>query len=131
MFQLEKNLERYLSEVTGLKVSTEKMSNSGLPYFLSRQYALYRLVIGNTWFTAVFLQEEGEFKPAQFIKHMRQISLINIDEFCVVAQSLPSYVRKRLIEQGTAFVIPRVQIVFTLFGNGAAGTISTEKTIND
>lgn len=116
MSQLEKNLERYLSEVTGLKVSAEEMSNSGLPYFFSRQYALYRLAIGSTWFTAVFLQEEGEFKPVQFIKHMRQVSSINIDELCVVAQSLPGYVRKRLIEQGTAFVIPGVQMYLPSLG---------------
>jgi hypothetical protein len=64
----------------------------------------------------VFLQEEDEFKPVQFIKHMRQVSSINFDELCVVAQSLPSYVRKRLIEQGTAFVVPGVQMYLPSLG---------------
>ena len=116
MLQLRKNLERYLSEVTRLKITTDEMNNSDLPYFFSRQYALYRLVIGSTRFTAVFLLEEGEFKPVQFIKHMRQVSSINVDELCVVAQSLPGYVRRRLIEQGTAFVVPRVQMYLPSLG---------------
>jgi len=116
MLQLEKNLERYLSEVTGLKVTTDEISNSGLPHFFSRQYALYRLVIGATKFTAVFLQEEDEFKPVQFIKHMRQVPEIDVGELCVVSQFLPGYVRKRLIEQGTAFVIPGVQMYLPSLG---------------
>ncbi len=116
MLQLRKNLERYLAEVTGLKVNANEMNISDLPYFFSRQYALYRLVIGSTPFTAVFLLEEGEFKPVQFIKHMRQVASIDIDEFCVVSQSLPGYVRRRLIEQGTAFVIPGVQMYLPSLG---------------
>ncbi len=127
--QLANNLENYLHEVTGLKIKADPMNARNLPYFFSRQYALYRLLIGNTWFTAVFLQEEGEFKPAQFIKHMRQVSSINIDELCVVAQSLPSYVRKRLIEQGTAFVIPGVQMYLPLLGMELRERSQRKKTL--
>ena len=116
MDQLAKNLDHYLSEVTGLNVTANPMSASDLPYFFSRQYALYRLIIGNSSFTAVFLREEDEFKPAQFIKHMRQVSSIDINELCVVAQSLPTYVRKRLIEKGVAFVIPKVQMYLPMLG---------------
>ena len=113
---LAKNLESYLSEVTGLMITAEPMSDGNLPYFFSRQYALYRLVIGNALFTAVFLRDEDEFKPAQFIKHMRQISSVDVGELCVVAQSLPTYVRKRLIEKGIAFVIPKVQMYLPTLG---------------
>jgi hypothetical protein len=113
---LAKNLEHYLSEVTWLKVALDPVISSALPYFLSRQYALYKLVIGRTSFTAVFLLEEDEFKPAQFIKHMRQIPSIDVDEICVVALSLPTYVRKRLIEKGIAFVIPKVQMYLPALG---------------
>jgi len=107
---LAKNLEHYLFEVTGLDIKAKALNSGDLPYFLSRQYALYHLVIGNTSFTAVFLREENEFKPSQFIKHMRQVPSLEASEICVVAQTLPSYVRKRLIERGIAFVIPKVQM---------------------
>jgi len=114
--QLAKNLERYLSEVTGLKITADPMVGGDLPHFFSRQYALYRLVVGSTPLTAVFLLEEDAFKPAQFIKHMRQVSSVDVDELCVVAHALPTYVRKRLIEKGIAFVIPKVQMYLPTLG---------------
>lgn len=116
MEPLAKDLEHYLSEVTGLKVTANLLGRTELPYFFSRLYALYHLDIGNTSFTAVFLKQEDEFKPAQFIKHMRQAPSIDTDEICVVAHTLPSYVRKRLIEKSIAFVIPRVQMYLPAMG---------------
>lgn len=116
MDRLAKELKYYLAEVTGLKTTINSLNGGDLPYFLSRQYALYQLTVGSTRFSAVFLRQEDEFKPAQFTKHMRQIPFIDMDEVCVVAQSLPTYVRKRLIEKGVAFVIPRVQMYLPMLG---------------
>ncbi len=113
---LAKNLKSYLTEVTGQNIKASPLSSSDLPYFFTRQYALYRLVIGNASFTAVFLREEDEFKPSQFIKHMGQVASLEADEICVVAQTLPSYVRKRLIERGIAFVVPNVQMYLPSLG---------------
>jgi len=114
--QLLNNLVKYLSEVTGLGVVAIPMPTDNLPYFFIRQYALYHLVIGSTSFTAAFLQEEADFKPVQFIKHMRQVPLFEIDSLCVVAHSLPTYVRKRLIEKGISFIIPAVQMYLPALG---------------
>ncbi|MBL1276324.1 MAG: hypothetical protein COB30_009555 [Ectothiorhodospiraceae bacterium] len=116
MDQLLKNLVRYLSEVTGLAVIAKPMNSDNLPYFLVRQYALYQLTIGGTPFTAAFLQEEADFKPAQFLKHMRKVPSVKVNELCIVAQSLPTYVRKRLIEKGISFVIPSVQMYLPALG---------------
>lgn len=116
MDQLAKKLEHYLSEVTGLSIAPNPMSGGNLPYFFSRQYALYHLDIGNTAFTAVFLLEEDEFKPAQFIKHMQQVPSLDVDELCVVAETLPTYVRKRLIEKGISFIIPGIQMYLPALG---------------
>ncbi len=116
MDQLLKNLVNYLSEVTGLALTAKPMNSDNLPYFLSRQYALYHLTISGTSFTAAFLQEETDFKPAQFIKHMRQVPSVEVDGLCVVAHSLPTYVRKRLIEKGISFVIPGVQMYLPALG---------------
>ncbi len=116
MEQLTKELKSYLSEVTGLKITANSLNSGDLPYFFARQYALYRLQVGSTWFTAVFLRLSDEFKPAQFLKHLRQVPFIYQDEICVVAQNLPSYVRKRLIEKRIAFVIPKVQMYLPAIG---------------
>ena len=116
MDQLLENLVNYLSEVTGLRVTSDPVPDNNLPYFLTRQYALYHLTIGDTSFTAAFLQEEADFKPVQFIKHMRQIPTVEVDALCVVAYSLPTYVRKRLIEKGISFIIPGVQMYLPALG---------------
>ena len=114
--QLTKNLEHYLSEVMGLSVKARLRDSAALPFFFTRLYTLYQLDIGSTSFTAVFLKQEDEFKPAQFIKHLQQVQWVEMDELCVVAQSLPTYVRKRLIEKGIPFVIPHVQMYLPAMG---------------
>lgn len=114
--QLTIDLEHYLSEVTGLKVTANPLNNGDLPYFFSHQYALYHLQVGSARFTAVFLRHSDEFKPAQFLKHLRQVPIIEPDQACVVAQTLPTYVRKRLIEKRIAFVIPKVQMYLPALG---------------
>ena len=114
--RLVKELKHYLAEVTGLKITVSSLNVSDLPYFFTRRYALYHLTVGGVRFPAVFLRQEDDFKPAQFIKHMRQVSSIGMDGVCVVAQSLPSYVRKRLVEKGVAFVIPMVQMYLPALG---------------
>ena len=114
--QLANNLKHYLSEVAGDKVTVNLMDSGDLPHFLKRQYALYRLMVGNVAFTAVFLRHEDELKPAQFIKHMSQIPSILMDDTCIVAYTLPTYVRKRLIEKGIAFVLPKIQMYLPALG---------------
>ena len=116
MDQLLNNLVKYLSEVTGLAITATSMPGDNFPYFITRQYALYHLLIGSTSFTAAFLQEETEFKPGQFIKHMQQIPSVEIEDLCVVTHSLPTYVRKRLIEKGISFIIPGVQMYLPALG---------------
>jgi hypothetical protein len=114
--RLAKNLESYLSEVTGLKVGASPMEAVDLPYFFTHQYVLYRLQVGGTVFMAVFLRQSDDFKPAQFLKHLRQVPSIDEAEVCVVAQALPSYLRKRLMEKRIAFVVPGSQMYLPALG---------------
>ncbi len=114
--QLARKLQHYLFEVTGLKVSASPLNSGDLPYFFSRQYAIYRLQIGGARLTALFLRQSDEFKPVQFLKHLHQVPFIEHDEVCVVAENLPTYVRKRLIEKRMAFVIPKVQMYLPTLG---------------
>jgi DNA-binding MarR family transcriptional regulator len=110
MERLEKKLKIYLGEVTGRAITVHPHGVSHLPYFLTRLYDLFDVKIGSVSYTAVFLKQEDEFKPVQFLKHLAQIPEIQNDDVCVVAESLPSYVRKRMIEKGLSFVIPNVQM---------------------
>lgn len=114
--QLAKDLKHYLTEVTGLEITISPQDSSDLPYFLSRQYALYHLQVGHTSFSAIFLRHQDDFKPVQFIKHVHQIPFTEVDEVCLVAKFLPSYVRKRMIERRITFVIPKVQMYLPTLG---------------
>jgi len=114
--KLAKKLEHYLSEVTGFDIVTEPIVRKDLSHSLSRRYMLYRLTIGKLAFTAIFLREEIEFKPIQFVKHMSQLASRIDDEFCLVAQYLSAYARKKLIELKIAFVVPGVQMYLPRLG---------------
>jgi hypothetical protein len=116
MEQLVMDLQRYLKEVTGLKVTAHPADLGNLPYYLSHRYAFYRLSVAGATLLAVCLRREQEFKPVQFKKDIRQIPLSNIDSVCVIAGTLAGYVRKRMIEQGIAFVVPGVQMYLPQLG---------------
>jgi hypothetical protein len=110
MEQIEKKLTDYLNEVTGMEVAIHRHGMNHLPFFMTRLYDLADIRLGAMSYLAVFLKQEDEFKPAQFLKHLTQISDFELDDVCVVAESLPSYVRKRMIEKGISFVVPNVQM---------------------
>lgn len=116
MEQLETKLKDYLDEVTGMKVVMHSHGTSHLPFFMTRLYDLADMRLGAMSYLAVFLKQEDEFKPAQFLKHLAQISNFKLDDVCVVAESLPSYVRKRMIEKGISFVVPNVQMYLPAMG---------------
>ena len=110
MKQLETKLTDYLHEVTGLKVAMHSHGTSHLPFFMTRLYDLADMKLGSISYLAIFLKQDDEFKPAQFLKHLAQISGYKLADVCVIAESLPSYVRKRMIEKGISFVVPKVQM---------------------
>ncbi len=116
MVSLKNKLEHYLAEVTGLTATVMPLSVTALPYFLSRQYDLYRLEISEVTLTAVFLKEEENFKRLQFTKHMQQIPHVDMDSICIVAEVLPGYLRKRLIQAGIAFIVPDTQMFLPMLG---------------
>lgn len=110
------DLQRYLGEVTGLKVSIRAADIGDLPLYLTQRYALYRLTVAGTTLLAVCLRPDHEFKPVQFKKDLRQFTAEDMDSVCVIAETLASYVRKRMIEQGIPFVVPGVQMYLPQLG---------------
>lgn len=116
MERLEKKLTRYLNEVTGMEVAMHSHGTSHLPFFMTRLYDLADMRLGAMSYLAVFLKQEDEFKPAQFLKHLAQISDYELNDVCVIAESLPNYVRKRMIEKRISFVVPNVQMYFPGMG---------------
>jgi len=127
--QLAQDVEQYLTEVIGQNIKLEQLNSGKLPYYLTRQYAFFQLSVGNFYLPAVILLEEEKFKPAQFLKHMRQAPVSDPEEICVIAHSLPAYVRKRMIEAGISFVIPGVQMYLPRLGMELRRRLSKKKSI--
>ena len=110
MEPLVKQMKRYLGAVTTSAVSVRQLKLGALPAFLNPLYSFRQLTIGTVPFTAVLLKHAEEFTPAKFLKHMSQVPKIDPHEICVVASSLPPYVRKRLVEKKVAFIVPDTQM---------------------
>lgn len=116
MDPLAQALTHYLSEVAGLAVTIEPHAAAqGLPQFLRQRYTLFDLWVEGRRYIVVRPEEETGFKPATLEKQLRQLPL-DAEGFCLLAEALPGYVRKRLIERKIPFVIPGSQLYWPALG---------------
>lgn len=117
MNELAKQFEQYMAVMTQERISaTPLAAEKRLPHFLQQLYTFYCLRMGVRTYLGVFVLDQAQFKPSSFVKHMRQLPLDEMEGYCLVAQSLPSYVRKKLIENGVPFVVPGSQLFWPALG---------------
>lgn len=119
----------YISKVAGLPVTWGEALSKPLPQFLNQQYALRKLTVGKRAFLGILLKDTDNFRPAAFEKHLRQIMANDaFDGFCLIAQGLPAYTRRRLTERQIPFVVPGQQLYWPELGV-AAQAKKTARTI--
>jgi DNA-binding transcriptional ArsR family regulator len=89
-----------------------------LPQYLKQRYSLYEVAIDRRWFLGILLEDNTDFRPATFEKHLRQIiqHTDNFEGYCLIAEDLPGYVRKRLVERKIPFVVPGLQMFWPELG---------------
>lgn len=117
MDEIVKQFEQFMAVVTRERIAiTPLAERKRLPHFLRQLYALYSLRINNRTYLGVFLRDHREFKPSAFIKHLTQLPLDEMEGYCLVAQALPGYVRKKLIENGIPFAVPGSQLFWPALG---------------
>jgi hypothetical protein len=106
MEKRERQFEEYLKAVSGNPATWGAPVPATLPQFLKQRYNLFDVIVGGRHFLGVCLADSGEFKPATFEKHLRQIwqTTSDFEGYCVIAQGLPSYVRQRMVERKIPFV---------------------------
>ncbi|MFW5989357.1 MAG: transcriptional regulator [Desulfosudaceae bacterium] len=111
----------YVAKVAGLSATWGKSLSKPLPQYLSRQYALREVIINGQKFLGILLTDNSEFRPATFEKHLRQLMAVanGVNDYCLVAQSLPGYVRRRLVERRIPFVVPGQQMHWPALGLAA------------
>jgi hypothetical protein len=131
MKRLDQALQKYLEEITGLKVGIKPYQGTELmPAFLRQAYTFYRLRINKEDILGVFLRELDGFKPSVFEKHILRFPISAFNGYILVAEGLPGFVRKRLIERGVPFVVPWKQLHWPELGMDvrARGVRSTRST---
>ncbi len=118
MEKLTRQFVDYISEVAGLSAAWGTRVSAKLPQYLNQRYSLFEISIDRRWFLGILLEDNTDFRPATFEKHVRRLMphAENFEGYCLVAQDLPSYVRQRLVERQIPFVVPGLQMYWPELG---------------
>ena len=121
MENLAQQFAEYISKVAGLPATWGIVVPRALPQYLSQQYVLRGVTVGERAFLGILLKDAADFRPAVFEKHLRQIMRNDMPfaGFCLIAPGLPGYTRRRLIERQIPFVIPGQQMYWPELGVAA------------
>lgn len=120
----------YIAKVAGLPAVWGTAVSRRLPQYLNQQYDLREIVIGKHHFWGVLLKDASDFRPVAFVKHLRQLipAETALDGYCLVAEGLPGYTRRRLVERQIPFVVPDQQIFWPALGVAAQALKATRRT---
>jgi len=108
----------YVFDTAGIPTVWGRSVPAKLPQYLKQRYSLFELHIEHHRYLGVYLKDSTDFRPVTFEKHLRQMiqPTENLEGYCLIAESLPSYVRKRLVERKIPFVIPGLQMFWPALG---------------
>ncbi len=113
-------MNMYLKEVIGLKVDCQSLRVDSLPIYISETYSFCALRAGKSKFLGVIIRDPENFKTSAFEKHKRYFPdserSRDYKGIVLIAGELSGFVRKRLIEMKTSFVIPNVQLYWPELG---------------
>ena len=108
-----KKLVRYLDDILGfgfdpLQVPKQEMGN--LPMFMSEMYILYYARLFNVDFMLIEYRDADGFSISQLGKHLDLLKNSLNKKIVLIAENLSSLNRKRLIDKGINFIVPRKQM---------------------
>ena len=89
-----------------------------MPPFLAQRYVPHAITVADSPMLAVRLVGD-ELPPTRLHKqvhHLLQVLAVNEDSFCLVAEQLSPYLRRRLVEMRLPFVIPGRQVFWPGLG---------------
>lgn len=111
------DMNDYLQETVGLKADVQFLPQKNMPVFISEQYSFCKLRVGGDKFLGVILRDPENFRSSSFEKHKRFFSLDEINqEIVLIADSLPIFSRKQLVEMKIPFIVPGVQLYWPELG---------------
>lgn len=120
MNPLGQRFEAYASQVTDLPVNWGAAVAVALPLYLAQRYEAHQIRVDGWPMHAVILKGNEPLPPKVVQKQVYQLlDLVGaqIDGYCLVAEHLPPYLRRRLVEMRMPFVIPGRQLYWPALGN--------------
>ncbi|HRR41288.1 MAG TPA: hypothetical protein P5244_08665 [Syntrophales bacterium] len=118
MEKLSQTFVHYVTDVTGQSVAWGQPVPAHLPQYLAQRYSLFQILIGRKRFLGIVLEDDYDFRPAAFEKHVRHLMAYagELESYCLIARDLPGYVRHRLVQRGIPFVVPNLQLYWPDLG---------------
>lgn len=120
MIDFAEQFVAYLQRETGLTVTPTEAPSPRLPAYLRDQFALQAFDMGGRRCIALLLKADAELASAKAFQRQIDKTLELIDEpeaeFCLVAAELSHYLRRRLMQAGTPFVVVGEQIYLPFLG---------------
>ena len=112
----EPSIDRYISGLAGTEVSRRPFDVGRLPAYIRQRYELEQLEVAGRVFGAIHVRKPEEFSPGQFWRHLRALPSEFQNAHVVIARTLPSYVRNRMVAHNIPFVVPGVQMFWPQLG---------------
>lgn len=109
----------YVQRTTDRSVVWGEPARAVLPAYLDQRYACHWLDLDGRAWLAVLLKGEPE-APLTLTTHLGQLAErvgTSAERTCLVAEQLPAYLRRRLVELGQTFVIPGRQLFWPALGS--------------
>ncbi|HEX6929259.1 MAG TPA: transcriptional regulator [Gammaproteobacteria bacterium] len=114
---------QYVGNATGLPVAWEPLVQRDLPAFLRQAYELAEVAIGEHWLLAIVPRKDHSIQPTAFEKQVPRLQKAahraDAAGYCLIADDIPAYVRKRLIERRIPFVVPGREMFLPQIGHVA------------
>lgn len=108
---------RYLAEALGTQPEvTTFPAQKELPPYLQQRYALFLLRWEGRRFILAQPRDQAQIKPATLEKDFARLPRDGAEDIGLLADSLPGYLRKRLIDRRIPFVIPEYQLFWPALG---------------
>lgn len=109
--------QRYIDDVLSLPVWPKPWrKSSGLPLFLRQRYIFFEATLINTACLFLVPKEQTMPTPAVLRKHLVPIREKWHGEVVYLCETIEAFNRKRLIDQGIAFVVPGKQMYLPTLG---------------
>lgn len=119
VFMNDRKIINYLEDCFGQIVNLGEVETDNYPLYMKNEYLLQRVKILDKMFVLVMIKSEEEQTIEKLISRKKKLTELFKEDISIVFifNALSDYMRKRLVEEHVAFVIPGKQIFILEIGS--------------